>query len=355
MSGRVFVEDARPFGMLEANNMERNGIAVAGNMIVDVLYPILGNPKPGELTTITEGISRSSGGALCNVILDLAKLDSALPLTALWRVGTDPEGDYVLDKLRVHPQIKIDMVRREGMTSFTAVMADTLSKQRTFFHYRGANARFCEADVNWDALNVKLLHIGYILLLDALDEPDEQYGTKMARLLHTAQTRGIKTSIDVVSEAGDRFGRIVPPALKYTDYCVINELEAQASTGVTLRSESGALLRQNLPAALSKLKALGVSAWAVIHCPEGGYGLDERGEYVALESLPLPQGYIKGTVGAGDAFCAGVLYGAYTNQPLKAAVELGIAAAACSLSESGATEGMRTAGEAMALYREMRT
>ena len=91
--------------------MERNGIAVAGNMIVDVLYPILGNPKPGELTTITEGISRSSGGALCNVILDLAKLDSALPLTALGRVGTDPEGDYVLDKLRVHPQIETAQVR----------------------------------------------------------------------------------------------------------------------------------------------------------------------------------------------------------------------------------------------------
>ena len=63
--------------------MKKNGIAVAGNMIVDVLYPIIGHPKPGELTTITEGISRSSGGALCNVIVDLAKLDPALPLTAL--------------------------------------------------------------------------------------------------------------------------------------------------------------------------------------------------------------------------------------------------------------------------------
>lgn len=82
--------------------MKREGIAVAGNMIVDVLYPILGNPKPGELTTITDGISRSTGGALCNVIVDLAKLDSAVPLTALGRVGTDPEGDYILEKLNVH-------------------------------------------------------------------------------------------------------------------------------------------------------------------------------------------------------------------------------------------------------------
>ena len=42
-----------------------------------------------------------------------------------------------------------------------------------------------------------IFHIGYILLLPALDQPDEEYGTKMARLLHRAQKAGLKTSIDV--------------------------------------------------------------------------------------------------------------------------------------------------------------
>ena len=334
--------------------MNQNGIAVAGNMIVDVLYPILGHPKPGELTTITEGISRSTGGALCNVIVDLAKLDPDLPLTALGRVGTDSEGDYVLEKLHAHDNIDTSRVLREGLTSFTAVMADTIGKQRTFYHYRGANARFCESDIDWDNLRADILHIGYILLLDALDEPDEQYGTRMARLLHTAQSRGIMTSIDVVSEAGDRFGRIVPPALKYTDYCVINELEAQSSTGVTLRGENGELLKENLPEALRVLKTLGVSRWAVIHAPEGAYGADEHGNYIETQSAPLPRAMIKGTVGAGDAFCSGVLYGAYRDLPLAEALEMGNAAAACSLTESGATEGMRTAEDAMAFCRALR-
>ena len=333
--------------------MKRNGIAVAGNMIVDVLYPILGHPKPGELTTITEGISRSSGGALCNVIVDLAKLDPALPLTALGRVGTDSEGDYVLEKLKVHDNIDLTRVRREGLTSFTAVMADTIGKQRTFYHYRGANARFSEADIDWDNLNVDLLHVGYILLLDALDEPDETYGTKMAKLLHTAQSKGILTSIDVVSESGDRFGRIVPPALRYTDYCVINELEAEASTGVVLRDETGTLLKEKLRDALLKIKELGVSRWAVIHSPEGAYGVDENGRYIETESAPLERSMIKGTVGAGDAFCSGVLYGAYRELMLQEAIELGNAAAACSLTESGATEGMRTAQDATAFCREL--
>ena len=334
--------------------MHRKGIAVAGNMIVDVLYPILGHPKPGELTTITEGISRSTGGALCNVIVDLAKLDPAMPLCALGRVGTDKEGDYVLEKLREQSNIDTTRVLREGLTSFTAVMADTIGKQRTFYHYRGANARFSEADIDWDNLDVDLLHIGYILLLDALDAPDDVYGTKMARLLHTAQSKGILTSIDVVSESGDRFGRIVPPALKYTDYCVINELEAEATTGVLLRDETGSLRKDKLREALASMMKLGVSRWAVIHSPEGAYGIDESGHYVETESAPLERSMIKGTVGAGDAFCSGVLYGAYCNRTLEEAIELGNAAAACSLTEPGATEGMRTAAQALAFCGELR-
>ena len=214
--------------------MRKKGIAVAGNMIVDMLYPIDGFPKPGELTTITADATRSTGGCLCNDILDLAALDPELPLTALGRVGEDEAGDFVLEKLRERPNISLAQIRRQGTTSYTLVMADEVSKQRSFYQCRGANADFCEADIDWDRLDVDMLHIGYILLLDALDAPDGEYGTKMARLLHTARQRGIKTSIDVVTEASERFGRIVSPALRYTDYCIINEVEAQATTGVRL-------------------------------------------------------------------------------------------------------------------------
>ena len=334
--------------------MRKKGIAVAGNMIVDMLYPIDGFPKPGELTTITADATRSTGGCLCNDILDLAALDPELPLTALGRVGEDEAGDFVLEKLRERPNISLAQIRRQGTTSYTLVMADEVSKQRSFYQCRGANADFCEADIDWDRLDVDMLHIGYILLLDALDAPDGEYGTKMARLLHSARQRGIKTSIDVVTEASERFGRIVTPALRYTDYCVINEVEAQATTGVRLTREDGLLRREALPEALGTLKELGVSTWAVIHSPEGGFGLDENNAYVEVPSLKLPQDYIKGSVGAGDAFCSGVLYAAWKGLPLAQAIELGTASAACSLSQPGATEGMRSCAEALRLYRELR-
>jgi len=334
--------------------MKKRGIAVAGNAVVDLLYPIHGMPAPGELTTITGEAERSTGGALCNCAMGLALLDPGLPVTALGRVGSDAEGDVVLGVMGKCPNIDLSHVRREGVTSFTFVMFDELTKQRTFYHCRGGNAAFCENDIPWDQLDADILHVGYILLLDALDAPDDEYGTKMARLLHSAKARGIRTSVDVVTETGNRARKLVPPSLKYTDYCIINESEAETVTGVPLRAEDGSLIEENMPAALKALKDMGVSTWAVIHCPELGCGMDEAGNYVCVPSLNLPEGYIKGSVGAGDAFCSGTLYAAWKGEDLKSALELGAAAAACSLSQPGSTEGMRTAAEARALYESMR-
>ena len=321
---------------------------------MDILYPCNGWPQQGQLVHIQDGISRATGGAVCNTIIDIAKLDPSMPLYALGKIGEDAEGDLILENLGKHPNIDTKNVIREGISAFTLVLNDMISKERTFFTYLGANSRFDVEDVDTEALKCNIFHIGYILLLNALDQSDDEYGTRMARLLHAVQQRGIKTSIDVVSEASDRFTRLVQPALKYTDYCIINELEAGQSTGIALRDEAGKLLYDNIPLALRRMKELGVSTWAVIHCPEGGFGLDENNNYIARESLHLPEGYIKGSVGAGDAFCAGVLCGAEHGDRLEDAIVLGIASAAASLSEASATDGLRTQAEVMALYNRLR-
>lgn len=330
--------------------MKRKGICCAGNIIVDITYPIETWPKQSELTHITEGIAQTTGGCVCNTITDLARLDPSLPLVASGFAGHDAEGDFVLKEMGRYKNIDLSMVKRNGRTSFTAVMSNNQTKERTFFQHAGANAYYGEDDIDWETLNADILHVGYILLLPALDAADEVYGTKMARLLHRAQKKGIKTSIDVVSEAGSRFARLVTPAIRYADYCIINELEAQQTTGVELRDPSGALRRESFPAALQKLHELGVGTWAVIHCPELGCGMDENGRYVEVPSLKLPDGWIKGTVGAGDAFCAGILYAAEMEWPLERALKLGTCAAAASLSQVGASDGVDTAENVLRLY-----
>ncbi len=332
----------------------KKGICVAGNLVVDITYPIACWPGESELTKITGEVTHSVGGIVCNVLTDLAVMDPDLKLQALGVIGEDREGDFILEELSRHKNIDLRLLKKEGKTSYTAVMSSNETKTRTFFYYTGATDFFDESCIDWGKINADLLHIGYLLLLDALDRPDKAYGTKMARLLSDAKAAGLKTSIDVATETGDRYQTLVRPALRYTDYCVINELEAQQITGTLLRDAEGKLYPEHMESALKKLKELGVSVWAVIHCPEGGYGLDENESYISMDSLHLPKGYIKGTVGAGDAFCAGVLYGAETEKTLEESIRMGICAAGASLSCQGATEGLCSVNQLQELYRQFR-
>ena len=323
-------------------------ICIAGHLCVDNVYACESFPREGELTNIIS-LNKTTGGLINNTSMSLARLDPNLSIVVSGCIGPDSEGDYLLSRLSAFPNIDLSQIRKKGGTGFTAVMTNEQTKSRTFFQYSGSNAIYSEADIDWDALDADVFHIGYILLLPALDAPDAEYGTKMARLLKHAQEHGLKTSVDIVSETGERFQKIVPPALKYVDYCIINEIEAQGSTGIPLRTADGKLLTENIPAALQKLHEMGVSEWAVIHAPEGGFGMDAAGSFVALPSLNFPEGYIKGTTGAGDAFCAGVLCAIENEKTLEEAIELGTCSAGASLSQADSNSGIRPADEVLKL------
>lgn len=104
--------------------MNRKGICCAGNMIVDITYPIETWPKQNELTHITEGITRSTGGLVCNTIIDIAKLDPSMHLVVSGVAGHDAEGNFMIDELSKYPNIDMSMIKRNGRTSFTIVMSN---------------------------------------------------------------------------------------------------------------------------------------------------------------------------------------------------------------------------------------
>ena len=319
------------------------GIACLGNLIVDVIKEIDGYPALGELASIA-GVSYATGGLAANCLLDLAKMDPSLPLTAAGLVGADGYGDYIVNELDAAGIDTRHVGRHADLpTSFTDVMS-LRGGERSFFHCRGANAAFGPAHIPLDEISADILHFGYILLLDALDAPDPDCGTVLARVLAGARARGVKTSIDVVSEQGGRFAQCVVPALRYTDYCVINEIEAAAVTGIACRDGQGLLLVDRMRPICEALRALGVYRWAVVHCPEGSFAADGK-HYVCQPSLALPKGEIKGKTGAGDAFCAGVLYGAQQGMALPEALKLATAAAAASLTQASASAGLRSVAE----------
>lgn len=324
------------------------GIAIAGNLIVDKNKSIPVYPEKGMLVKI-ESVIPNVGGCVPNTIIDIAKIDKDVPLYAYGKVGADSEGDFLIATLASNGIDTTGVLRSNLPTSFTDVMNVTATGERTFFQYPGANSEYDITDIDVDSLECDMFHAGYILLMEKFDEADEEYGTRLSRLLKAVQDKGIKTSVDVVSEEGERFSKLVPPALKYCNYSIINEIEAGRAVGIKPRDDAGKLIEENIKKILEKFFDLGVKDIAIIHCPEGGFALDKSGNYVSIPSQNLPKGYIKGSVGAGDAFCAGVLYGIYKGFSLDKTVEIGNLAAAANLSEVDSISGLRSLDELMQL------
>ena len=211
---------------------DRCGLLAGGNWIIDLVKMIDVYPQPEQLANIRSQ-TQGTGGAPYNVLIDLARSGTPFPLFAAGLVGQDALGEHILATCR---QYKIDVqhlgTTPKAPTSYTDVMTEQGHGRRTFFHARGANALWQGDDLDFKKINARIFHLGYLLLLDALDEPDARFGTKAARLLARAQAAGVKTSADVVSEDSDRFARIVNPALKHVDYCILNEIEAGKTTGI---------------------------------------------------------------------------------------------------------------------------
>jgi sugar/nucleoside kinase (ribokinase family) len=330
----------------------RKGLLAGGNWIIDQVKLIDVYPQPEQLTNI-RGQSRGTGGAPYNVLIGLAKTGVPFPLKAAGLVGRDALGEDILEDCRQH---RIDVLHLQttpkAPTSYTDVMTEQGHGRRTFFHARGANALWRGEDLDFERIPARIFHLGYLLLLDALDQPDAKYGTRAARLLAAAQAAGIKTSVDVVSEDSDRFAHIVNPALKHVDYCILNEIEAGKTTGFRIRPQGGRLDLVALRHAAGALLQQGVRELVVIHFPEGAFARTRRGDDYWQSSLRLPANYIAGSAGAGDAFCGGVLLGLHEGWELPRCLLTGVCIAAASLADATCTGGIKSLSRSLALARK---
>ena len=75
------------------------GIAVAGSILVDVVNIIEKYPHKNMLTNILS-TTNAVGGCVPNTIINLAKIDPELFLTAFGRIGNDEHGRYIISQLK---------------------------------------------------------------------------------------------------------------------------------------------------------------------------------------------------------------------------------------------------------------
>jgi sugar/nucleoside kinase (ribokinase family) len=339
---------------MKKNASLRKGLLAGGNWIIDQVKLIDVYPQPEQLANIRDQ-AEGTGGAPYNVLVDLSKIGVPFPLAAAGLVGKDALGESILKTCKQHGiDTRYLRTTPEAHTSYTDVMTEIGHGRRTFFHNRGANVLWDGSDLDFSKTKARIFHLGYLLLLDALDQPDKHYGTRAARLLANAQAAGLKTSVDVVSEDGNRYQSIVTPALRHADYCILNEIEAGRTAGFKVRQTDGALDAVALRHAAGALLQCGVQELVVIHFPEGAFARTRKGEDIWQPSLNVPRKHIAGTAGAGDAFCAGVLLGLHEGWDLQRCLLTGSCIAAACLSHPTCTEGVGSLQSALALAKKFK-
>lgn len=346
---------------MATNHLNRSGLLVAGNWILDQVKLIDKFPAEQSLVNILHEYT-SNGGSAYNILMDLTKLEAPFRLEAVGLVGNDFNGIRIVDHCR---EAGIDVRQLQMIpdipTSYTIVTSVKQTGKRTFFHHRGANSLLDMDHFDFRISNAKIFHLGYLLLLDRLDEIQPNGRTKASFVLENAKKEGFLTSIDLVSEDSDRFTTIIPCALPYVDYLFLNEYEASQLSGVNLMEVTDpAEMDRRCQDVFKVIFRMGVSEWIIIHHPDGVWASHRDGRQLFQPSLQLPQEKVIGANGAGDALAAGVLLGIHEGWNMEACLDLGVCAAAASLSHVTCSDGMLPHTDCLALskvygYREKKS
>jgi sugar/nucleoside kinase (ribokinase family) len=292
------------------------------------------------------------GGAPPNVLAGLARLGAKFPLGGAGIIGYDSAGDWILEECaKLGIDVRLITRSDQGPTSYTDVMNVEGTGRRTFFHQRGVNAFLGPESINLASSSAKLFHLGYLLLLDRLDQPGHRLGTAGAELLDQASREGFITSVDLVSEESDRYTWIVPPALPYVDVIFLNEFEAGHVFSTDIRVNRKIDIGKLTKTAEAFLDA-GVRQWVIIHFPEGVLAASKQNQKIFQPSVALPDEKIVGATGAGDSVAAGILLGFHDDLAMERCLMFGVCAAAASLRHPSATEGIEPIEECLKLGNE---
>jgi len=320
------------------------GILAAGNFIVDHVKVIDTYPEQDTLANILEEFE-SNGGGPYNVLKDLAAMGVDYPLLACGVVGDDDNGRRILrDCAASH--INTDQLHVSGLkpTSYTDAMTVQDSGRRTFFHQRGTNDLFEPRHCDFMRGRARIFYLGYLMLLEKIDQMDRDGRSGASRLLESATDAGMITAVDLVSADHPSYRQIVLAALPHTDHLLLNELEASKILGVTLNAGD----ITGLISAAEEISRFGVRRTVTIHSSSGAVCFSPD-VVVTQPALELPAGYVAGATGAGDAFAAGFLHGIHEDIPVADCLYLATCCAAASLSHPSPSAGIPQVAECLAL------
>lgn len=297
---------------------KRFDVAIAGEINLDLVLYGLPMEMPTERELLADNFAMTLGSSSAILAHNLATLGLSVTMTTL--VGPDPLGEIALQRLR---EANVDLGglqhTQDCNTGVTMILPH--GKERHMITYPGTIAQLSLDHLDLEYLGTaRHFHLSSLYLQAAL-LPD------VPLLFRTMKAAGLTLSLDTNDDPDDRWEGLLDVILPLVDIFLPNEDEAIRMTRTTSAEEAIQVLGRIVPI-------------VAIKCGKRGALVSANG---TVQQVP---GFVVtpvDTVGAGDSFNTGFLFGYLSGMLPAEAARCGNLTGALSTQRSGGTEAFRDA------------
>ena len=296
-------------------------ILVAGEINPDLILTGDVTPEFGQVEKLVDSASLTIGSSSAIFACGAARL--GLKVGFIGVCGDDVFGRFMLDEMsKRNVDVSNVIVRSDGQTGLSVILNN--QSDRAILTHSGLIAELQASDIPDDLLRQsRHLHVASYFLQTKL-QPD------LPALFQRAHSFGLTTSLDTNYDPSEKWIGF-DELLLATDVFLPNETEAKSLTGVDDVNEAASRLG-------SKVETLAIKLGK-----EGALGIF-KSQRVQVESIPVN---VFDTVGAGDSFDAGFMYGYLNDWGMEKSLRLACVCGALSTQKAGGTNGQPTLEEAI--------
>jgi len=297
-------------------------VVVIGEINPDLILTGDVAPVFGQVEKLIDSANLTIGSSAVIFACGIARL--GLKTTFIGKVGNDNFGQFMTDSMH---KLGIDtsgvVVDHNVQTGLTIIFS--AGNDRAILTYAGAMHDLKFSDIDQDLIRrARHLHLGSYYMQDGLI-PD------VPQLFDIAREQGLTISLDTNYDPLEKWNGNLPEVLKRTDIFLPNVTECIAIAH-----------RNNLDQSLEYLS--GFAKTVVVKMGRDGATARSGNEIVKAASIPVD---VVDTVGAGDSFDAGFIYGHLKGWEMAKALKLAVVCGSLSTRQAGGTSAQPDLDEAL--------
>jgi sugar/nucleoside kinase (ribokinase family) len=305
----------------------RFDVVAIGEINADLILVSDVEPAFGQVERLVQDANLCIGSSAAIFACGAARL--GLKTSIVGKVGRDLFGEFMTDSLKARgidtSGLVIDRNIRTGVTVILSKGQD-----RAILTYPGAISALRFSEIDFSIIRrASHLHLSSFFLLNSL-RPD------LPRLCREAREAGLTVSMDPNYDPAEKWDDGLQETLKHVDIFLPNATEAKAITGEELAENAIGLLAERIPLVALKLGE------------QGAMAKQGTAPMIVLGSRKVN---VVDTVGAGDSFDAGFLFGFLRGYELHEALELAVSCGALSTRKPGGTDAQPNLDELVRFMR----